>query len=180
MFIHTPSKNLNDDLPLWDVKDKDPIAKVIVDTLGGWRKKSVKGSNWLDLNKDTYFKEIFLDSETNVAILSGFPTHPPEPNPLIPVDHMAVARDEINQKAGSRRMICHGLMPPNMSNYQDEARRQVEKLKVDSWKMYTGDGMAGKRGWWMDDEKVAYLFYKFTQEFCGIATFIILTHPIPL
>jgi len=149
---------------LWDVKDTDPIAKLIVGTLGGWREKSVKGSNWLDLNKTTYFKEIFLDSQTSMAILSGFPTDPPDQNPLIPIDHMAAARDEINEQAGSRRMICHGLMSPNMPKYQDEATRQVEKLKVDSWKMYTGDGMAGKRGWWMDDEKVAYPFYKFTQE----------------
>ena len=34
---------------------------------------------------------------------------------------------------------------------------QAEKLKIDAWKGYTGQGLgANKDGWWADDEKVAY------------------------
>jgi hypothetical protein len=136
-----------------------------VDTLGGWRTKSVKNSNWLDLNKSTYFKEIFVDSETSMAILSGFPSYPPEENILIPVDHMAAARDEINQKAGSRRMLSHGLISPNMPRWREEATRQVQKLgPIPAWKLYTADGQGGKRGWWLDDEQVAYPLYKHSLE----------------
>jgi len=154
---------IDDPRNLWNTTD--PVLRLVVDTLGGWRAKSVKGSSWLDLNKATYFKEIFLDSETSLAVLSGFPSDPPDQNILIPVDHMAAAREEINGKAGSRRMLIHGLISPNLPNWRDEAARQLRQLApIQAWKMYTADGLGGKRGWWLDDEQVAYPFYKYTME----------------
>lgn len=162
-IIDVQTHYIDDPHKLWNTTD--PVGKIVRDTLGGWRAKSVKGSNWLDLNKANYFKEIFLDSETSMAVLSGFPSDPPGENVLIPIDHMAAARDEINQKARSRRMLCHGLISPNIPNWRDEAARQVQRLApIQAWKMYTADGLGGKRGWWLDDEQVAYPFYKYTLE----------------
>jgi uncharacterized protein len=161
--IDVQTHYIDDPKKLWNTTD--PVLRLVVDTLGGWREKSVKNSNWLDLNKTTYFKEIFVDSETSMAILSGFPSYPPEENILIPVDHMAAARDEINEKAGSRRMLSHGLISPNMPSWREEATRQVQKLgPIQAWKLYTADGQGGKRGWWLDDEQVAYPLYKHSLE----------------
>jgi predicted TIM-barrel fold metal-dependent hydrolase len=41
--------------------------------------------------------------------------------------------------------------------------RQVKKLRIDGWKMYTGAEL-GERAWFMDDEKVAYPFWERTRK----------------
>lgn len=107
------------------------------------------------LNRDHYVKEIFFDSDTVMAIISGVPSREWHKNPL-PPDLMAGTRDYVNGLAGSQRLLAHGLLRPNLGRSElDEMERQANKLKVCGWKMYTGAEL-GEQAWWMDDEKVAY------------------------
>jgi predicted TIM-barrel fold metal-dependent hydrolase len=134
-------------------------AKMIVDLLDGFRKSTVKGSGLMDLNRSTYIKEIFLDSETAMCIMSGVPYVPGSPGTLLPIEEMVGTRDEVNAKAGTRRMLSHGLPVPTRGKANlDEMERQVKEFKIDGWKLYPGDGGEGTgyRGWYMDDEKIAY------------------------
>ena len=49
-------------------------------------------------------------------------------------------------------------------------QRQVELLKIEAWKGYPGQPLAPDgRGWWMDDEKVAYPAYEYSRR-VGIKT----------
>ena len=113
------------------------------------------------LNRVHYVKEIFGDSDTVMAVISGVPTRDWDKNPL-PPDQMVATRDVVNDLAGAQRVLSHGLLRPNLGAKElDEMERQVKELKIDAWKMYTGAEL-GEKAWCMDDEKVAYPFWEKT------------------
>lgn len=113
------------------------------------------------MNRDHYVKEVFLDSDTTMACISGVPTRDWDKN-MLPPDQMVATRRHVNDLAGSRRVMSHGLIRPNLCLKElDELERQVRELKVDAWKVYPG-AEVGERGWWLDDEKVAYPFWEKT------------------
>ncbi|HTL62892.1 MAG TPA: amidohydrolase family protein [Nitrospira sp.] len=110
-----------------------------------------------DLSWQNFLKEVFLDSETLIGLIST----PPGPYPqeaVVPPKEMAHIRDEVNRVAGSQRMLAHGLATPQLGAADLEfMAMQAEQLKVDAWKCYTGSCPKGfDHGWWMDDEKLAY------------------------
>lgn len=115
------------------------------------------------LNRAHYVKEIFGDSDTVMAIISGVPTREWNRNPL-PPDQMAATRDYVNGLAGSQRVLSHGLLRPNLGKPElEEMERQVKQLRISAWKMYTGAEL-GERAWFMDDERVAYPFWERTRK----------------
>ncbi len=110
-----------------------------------------------DLSWQNFIKEVFLDSETAVGLIST----PPGPYPqqaVVPPKEMTHIRDEINRITQSRRMLAHGLVTPQLGQVDlDFMELQAETLKVDAWKAYTGSCPKGfDRGWFVDDEKIAY------------------------
>jgi predicted TIM-barrel fold metal-dependent hydrolase len=115
------------------------------------------------LNRAHYVKEVFGDSDTVMAVISGVPSRTWDRNPL-PPDQMVATRAYVNDLAGSRRVLSHGLLRPNLGKKElEEMERQVKELKIDAWKMYTGAEL-GEGGWRMDDEKVAYPFWERTRK----------------
>src|SRR5215467_5481581 len=110
-----------------------------------------------DLSWQNFVREIFLDSETSIGLIST----PPGPYPqeaVVPPNEMAHIRDEVNRVAGSQRMLAHGLATPQLGTADLEfMAMQAETLRVDAWKCYTGSCPKGlEHGWWMDDEHIAY------------------------
>src|SRR5262245_54225200 len=82
------------------------------------------------LNRVHYVKEIFGDSDTIMAVISGVPTREWDKNPL-PPDLMAATRDYVNGLAGSQRVLAHGLLRPNLGKKElEEMERQVKELKI--------------------------------------------------
>jgi predicted TIM-barrel fold metal-dependent hydrolase len=116
-----------------------------------------KDAQLTDLYFENYVKEVFLDSDTAVACVSGVPAET-EDQEILPPDQMVRTRNLVNQLARSQRMMSHGLFSPDLGNKNLESmHRQAESLKIDAWKGYTGQGLgADKDGWWVDDEKIAY------------------------
>ena len=110
-----------------------------------------------DLSWQNFIKEVFLDSETAIGLIST----PPGPYPneaVVPPKEMSHIRDEINRITQSRRMLAHGLVTPQLGQADlDFMEMQAETLKVDAWKGYTGSCPKGfEHGWFVDDEKIAY------------------------
>jgi hypothetical protein len=116
------------------------------------------------LDQAHFIKELFMDSDTMMAIISGVPTSQWSEN-ILPPDKMVATRDGINKLAGgTQRMISHGLLRPNMGKAEfEEMDRQVKKLKIDSWKMYPGSKI-GAGPYWLDDEKNTYPFWERTRK----------------
>lgn len=110
-----------------------------------------------DLSWENYIKEVFLDSDTSLGLIST----PPGPYPweaVVPPSEMTHIRDEINRLTDSQRMLAHGLVMPQLGNVDlDYMDQQAETFKVNAWKCYTGAPPKGfKHGWWLHDEKIAY------------------------
>jgi predicted TIM-barrel fold metal-dependent hydrolase len=110
-----------------------------------------------DLAWANMVKEVFLDSETAIGLIST----PPGPYPqeaVVPPREMTHIRDEINRITQSRRMLAHGLITPQLGQADlDFMDQQASVLRVDAWKGYTGAAPKGfDRGWFVDDEKIAY------------------------
>ena len=109
-----------------------------------------------DLAWDNMIKEVFLDSETAIGLIST----PPGPYPqeaVVPPREMTHIRDEINRVTQSRRMLAHGLVTPQLGQADLDFMDMQPTLKVDAWKAYTGAAPKGfDRGWFVDDEKIAY------------------------
>jgi uncharacterized protein len=116
-----------------------------------------------ELKFANYFKEVFLDSDTKVALISGSPSDIPQ-DWFLTNEMKAEARAKVNKEAGSRRMLSHAIFTPGQPGWLEAIDRAISDLKPDSFKGYTiGDNTnkaVGKYPWRMDDEKVAYKAYE--------------------
>jgi uncharacterized protein len=119
-----------------------------------------------DLKYNNYFKEIFLDSDTKVAIISSAPSDIPQ-DWFLTNEMMAESRAKVNKAAGSKRLMSHAIFTPGKPGWLDDLDRGLA-LKPDSVKGYTiGDNTHKELAhypWRMDDEKVTYLGYEKMQK----------------
>jgi uncharacterized protein len=119
-----------------------------------------------DLKYNNYYKEIFLDSDTKVALISSAPSDIPR-DWFLTNEMMAAAREKVNRAAGSKRLLSHAIFTPGQPGWLDNLDRALA-LKPDSVKGYTvGDNThkdISRYPWRMDDEKVTYLGYEKMQK----------------
>lgn len=110
-----------------------------------------------------YLKEIFLDSDTKLVVLTSAPYDNIDYYHLFN-DQIRDARAAVNGIAGTRRMFAHSVFTPNRDGWMDDVDRAIEEFKPDSWKGYTvGDPSAPTKlglQWRLDDEKLVYPFYE--------------------
>src|SRR5438477_11618237 len=116
-----------------------------------------------DLKFANYYKEVFLDSDTKVALISGSPSDIPQ-DWFLTNEMKAEARARVNRDAGARRMLSHAIFTPGQPGWLEAIDRAIADLKPDSFKGYTiGDNtnkQISQYPWRMDDEKVAYKAYE--------------------
>jgi hypothetical protein len=109
-----------------------------------------------------YIKEMFLDSDTKIALLSGAPSDIPT-DWFLTNEMKADARRKLNAFAGSRRLLTHAVFAPGQKGWLEDIDRAIE-LKPEGWKGYTiGDNTnptISKYPWRMDDEKLVYPAYE--------------------
>jgi predicted TIM-barrel fold metal-dependent hydrolase len=94
-----------------------------------------------------YVREVFINSETTVGVISGLPGG----LPLGPAA-MAQTRDLVNQLAGSERAlsqaVCDPQAAPGTSTAIDQMEHHIRDLNARALKCYTYSGT----GWRLDDE----------------------------
>jgi len=116
-----------------------------------------------DLKFPTYLKEMFLDSDTKIAVLSGAPSDIPM-DWMLSNDTIRHACDRVNRFAGSERMLPHFIFVPGQPGWLEAIDRGIELLKPAAWKGYTiGDNThkeITRYPWRMDDPAVTYLGYE--------------------
>lgn len=105
-----------------------------------------------DLKFDNYFKEVFLDSDTKIALISSAPSDIPD-DWFLTNRQMAEARSKVNAGAGSKRLMTHAIITPEAPGWL-EALDAAIALKPDSLKGYTvGDNThkeLARHPWRMD------------------------------
>jgi len=131
-----------------------------------------------------FVKDVFLDSQVTVGILSNAPLGlflPPGESKAIPprtikesldseilTGFQTVAvRDFVNKIAGSTRLLAHGQLYPGKDNLAF-MQQQIDQFHPDSWKGYTvaysakseADPTKGMERWRLDDEAMAYPTYE--------------------
>ena len=128
-----------------------------------WNPALTKEDDLYRYKFENYVKEVFVDSDTKAALLSGAPFDDPTWD-LLSNDQIVAARAAINRIAGSRRLLAHTVFTPKKNGWMNEVDRAIATLKPDSWKGYTiGDPLfPSKLGsyWRLDDEKLIYPFYE--------------------
>ena len=104
-----------------------------------------------------YLRDIFLESDTTVAVLSDTPSPTDASDPLT-FDEMQRSRDIVDQlsSGGASRLLLHSIVVPNVGPLQaqlDMMQARSEMLDVAAWKVYTPySGDTG--GWFLDDEAI--------------------------
>ncbi|HZR79498.1 MAG TPA: amidohydrolase family protein [Candidatus Binatia bacterium] len=112
------------------------------------------------VTREHYIQEMFLESETAIAVMSGIP---PGAGGILPNTTMAATRDEVNHLANSQRMLAQMLIEPTLSEARGQVtrtsiydiERNVQELGSVAIKAYPGGDV-----WWLDDEQVAYPMYE--------------------
>jgi predicted TIM-barrel fold metal-dependent hydrolase len=157
MDVHTHF--LRDDTRLEGfVRAREAVGKA------GWNPDLVgKPQTLEDLKYANWFKEVFLDSDTDVALISGSPSEDRR-DWFLTNEMKRDARAKVNAAAGSRRCLSHMIFAPGYDGWMEEVDRCLEQDKPDSAKGYTvGDNTnkhLARRPWRMDDEKLVYPFYE--------------------
>ena len=157
MDMHTHF--LRDDTRLENfVRSREAVGKAGWNPLLAGKPQSLE-----DLKFANYFKEIYFDSDTKIALVSGSGSE--EPRDWFLTNEMkADARAKVNRLTGSRRMFSHAIFMPGMPGWMDKVDRDLAQLKPDSFKGYTvGDNtnkQLSRHPWRMDDEKLLYPFYE--------------------
>ena len=110
MDMHTHF--LRDDTRLANfVRSREAVGKA------GWNPALVDKPQTLDdLKFNNYFKEIYLDSDTKIALISSSPSEIPR-DWFLTNEMMIEARDKVNKEAGSRRMFAHAIFTPGWDGW---------------------------------------------------------------
>lgn len=106
------------------------------------------------LSRYYYAHDIFISSDTTIAVLSDTPSSIDSQDPLN-FDEMKRTRDIMNQlsPADNGRLRLHSVVVPNAGPIQaqlDRMQARAEALDVAAWKVYTPYGPDGQ-GWFLDD-----------------------------
>ena len=130
----------------------------------GWNPALVGKEQTIDdLKFANYFKEVYLDSDTKVACISGAPSEVPG-DWFLTNEMKADARAKINKEAGTRRAFAHAIVTPGYPGWMEQVDHAIKDLKPDSLKGYTiGDNTnkhLSKHAWRLDDEKLVYPMYE--------------------
>ena len=138
------------------VKESPATAQFFARFLGG--DPSCMESDKLDcLSRFYYAHDIFLESDTTLAVLSDTPTSTDNSDPLN-FDEMKRTRDIINQLSppNTDRVKLHSVVVPNaypnaLQDQLDRMQARAEAMDVAAWKIYTPYAPNGA-GWQLDDE----------------------------
>jgi predicted TIM-barrel fold metal-dependent hydrolase len=101
------------------------------------------------VGSEEFVKDIFLDSDTDLTVLSFVPsTRADEP---LTIEEAAATAALVEQMEGTHRLYLHGRVNPNQPGDVEDMERLAKQFGIAAWKTYTQWGPDG-RGFFMDDE----------------------------
>ena len=112
-----------------------------------------KGPGELDylqcIGPDEFVKDVFLDSDTDLMVLSFVPsTRQGEP---LTIEEAAATARIVEKLDGTHRLLIHGRVNPNQAGDLEGMDELASRHKIAAWKTYTQWGPDGK-GFYLDDE----------------------------
>ena len=112
--------------------------------------------SYLDcLNAKEFVKDVFLDSDTDIMVLTFVPSaRAAEP---LTIEEAYATRDIVEQLDGTKRLLVHGRVNPNQDGDLQGMDELAEHWQVSAWKTYTQWGPDGKGFSFMDDVGQAFI-----------------------
>jgi predicted TIM-barrel fold metal-dependent hydrolase len=102
------------------------------------------------LGPDAFLRNVFLDSDTDLTVLSFVPsTRAGEP---LTIEEAAATARIVEQLEGTHRLYLHGRVNPNQPGDVEDMARLASTYRIAAWKTYTQWGPEGK-GFFLDDEQ---------------------------
>ena len=102
------------------------------------------------VGRDEFIKDIFLDSDTDLTVLSFVPsTREGEP---LTIEEAAATAALVEKMEGTHRLYLHGRVNPNQPGDVEDMERLAKQFNIAAWKTYTQWGPEGRSGFFMDDE----------------------------
>src|SRR6056297_2448957 len=104
---------------------------------------------------DAFIKDVFMDSDTDVMVLSFVPsTREGEP---LTIEEAAAARTIVDGLKGTHRLLLHGRVNPNQLGDVADMQRLRDDFGIQAWKTYTQWGPDGQ-GYSLLDEATGIPF----------------------
>ncbi|MBD8527247.1 amidohydrolase family protein [Pseudomarimonas arenosa] len=101
------------------------------------------------LGPDAFIQDIFLDSDTDLTVLSFVPsTRASEP---LTIEEAAATAAVVEKMQGTHRLYLHGRVNPNQAGDVEDMERLAGSFNIAAWKTYTQWGPE-RKGFFMDDE----------------------------
>src|SRR5687768_10162066 len=98
---------------------------------------------------DVFIKEVFMDSDTDLMVLSFVPsTRDAEPVTIQAAD---AVRRIVEKLEGTHRLLLHGRVNPNQAGDLETMDELAQRWGVSAWKTYTQYGPGGK-GYFLSDD----------------------------
>lgn len=106
------------------------------------------------LGPTEFIKDVFLDSDTDLMVLSFVPsTREGEP---LTIEEAAATREIVEKMEGSKRLLLHGRVNPNQAGDVEDMDR-LAGFGVSAFKTYTQWGPGGQGFWMTDDVGIAFV-----------------------
>ena len=107
------------------------------------------------LSESEFIKDIFLDSDTDIMVLSFVPsTHETEPVTIEDADR---TREIVAELDGSKRLMIHGRVNPNQDGDLEAMDELAENWNISAFKTYTQYGPGGIGYFLHDDAGIAMI-----------------------
>ena len=100
-------------------------------------------------DSEQFIKDIFLDSDTDMMVLSFIPSR--REKELLTIREADQTRRIIDEMAGTHRLLIHGRVNPNQDGDLEGMDELAEKWRVSAWKCYTQWGPDG-RGFFLHED----------------------------
>jgi uncharacterized protein len=144
----------------------------MVDVNGAWRHRRA-GTRWEGalasfpqghcgetdpvacFSADRFVKEVFVDSDTQIAVLSFVPGLPDD-NPLN-VEEALRVRSLVERLKGTGRLLLHAPVVPNAPGEVERMATTARTYAIAAWKVYTQFGPE-RVGWRLDDPRIGVPF----------------------
>lgn len=107
------------------------------------------------LGEDEFIKDVFIDSDTDMMVLSFVPSYR-DAEPLT-IEEAAATAGIVERMEGSHRLLVHGRVNPNQDGDLQAMDELAERWKVSAWKTYTQWGPNGNGYFLSDDIGLAFI-----------------------
>ncbi len=107
------------------------------------------------LTSEEFIKDVFLDSDTDMMVLSFVPARR-DASPL-EIESAVAVRSIVERMEGNHRLMIHGRVNPNQPGDVEDMARLKEQFGVCAWKTYTQWGPEGDGFYLTDDAGIRFV-----------------------